>query len=529
MNEDTIKKAIVALETMEAATGRLAKEEILGNNRDNEALRTIIRMTLNNDVYNIKLKEDVASAPETIGVEASFEKFLSLAGSLSTRSLSGDAAKLAVRHFLSTCHPRLRKWYTRVINKDLRIGVAKSLVESCYGADFLHGADADERGWYYHGCMCAKAFEKAFTAKKPLVFPIGAEPKLDGERAQLFVIPESGTVHVYMRSGKTKPEIEAVKAYTDQALAFASVLNKVAGLPASEALYLDGEFLAADFNSTSSVVSRTKNFSADDFLKRVRTVLWDWAPLTAYKAGSFDLPWKRRKALLMMAAGSSKPTSQFVKASANLYVTGHVILNDESSMNALFEKSLDSSFEGLMLKRLDAPHVFHRKHDYIVKLKPTDPCTGVILEVLPGEGGNAEASEEHKQTVLTWFGKHGTVKDDGSFLSVVLDSQAKAQEMVSQLMEVVHDSVDRRLSVNGSEVSYRYSARMGRLVVEDGKGDIIKVGTGFGCKAGKDERMDFWRRRKELIGMKIDFIAQVTKTATVTGRHPRFKRLREDL
>ena len=528
--EDVIKGAVVALETIEAASGRLQKEEILAASRDNPVLRHIVKMTLNHDVYNIKLKEDIASSPTTLGVGESYDRFLTMAASLRDRKLTGKEAKLQVRHFLSTCHPRLRKWYVRILNKDLRVGVAKNLIASCFGADFLHGDEPAPIGDAGEdiGCMCAKAFNKAFTAKKPLLFPIAAEPKLDGERAQLFTIPATGAVHVYMRSGKTKPEIEGVKEYTDQVMAFARVLAKTAGYPEDTPMYLDGEFLAKDFNATSSVVSRTTNFDPQDFLRRVRTVLWDWAPLVDYKAESFALPWKRRKALLLVAAGLTKPRSQFTKISRNLYAVGHVILPNADAMDALYKKSLDSGFEGIMLKQLEAPHVFHRKHNYIVKLKPADPATGIIVEVLPGDGANGPALEERIQIVRSEFEKHGTVKDDGYFLSVVLDSAASAQELLRQLMEAAQDSVDRRLSVDKSVLSYRYSARMGRLVVEC-KGERVKIGTGFGCKAGKDDRMDMWRKREELIGMKVDFIEQATATATATSRHPRFKRLREDL
>jgi hypothetical protein len=520
---DELKNAVLTLEKLEATPK--GKAEILSAQRHNEFLFQLFYMSLGQDVYHLTLKEDIPTT-ETWDLETAWTQFCQLAQNLKLRVVTGQEAANAATQLLSRCPSRVRKWFVRVLNRDLRVGVGRTLVEEAFGRSVMQQLHAPAEQWFYRGCMCAKTFDKAVTAKKPLSFPVAAEPKLDGERAQLFWIPSEDKVYCFSRGGKAKPEIEKTVAFVEQVKTFARKLHTLSGLSEFEGIYLDGEFLSADWNSTASVVSRTKNFDPQDFLQRVRVVLWDWASMSGYQAGEFALPWKKRKTLLMQAAGLQRPTAAFTKVSANLQVVGHTIVPDQAALDELYAKALDLNFEGIMVKKLDAPHVFHRKHEYIVKLKPDDAKTGTIVKVFPGEGANAAASEQDQRLIHAAMQTLGPTTDDGAYLCLRSDTQA-AQHL-TQLQGLVNDSVDRRLSCRAGVVRYRYSVRMGRLAVESG-GQQFKVGGGFKCGAENDERMDFWLRRQELIGMKLDYKTQKGNTATVVARHNRFVRLREDL
>jgi hypothetical protein len=524
MNMDDLKYAILTLEKLEATPK--GKAEILTEQKNNEFLFQLFFMSLGQDVYHLTLKEDIP-ALESWDLETSWARFCQLAQSLKLRVVTGQEAIKAATLTLGHCPERTRKWFVRVLNRDLRVGVGRALVEEAFGRSVLQQLHAPTEQWFYRGCMCAKLFDKAFTAKKPLLFPVAVEPKLDGERAQLFWIPMEDKVYCFSRAGKPKPEIEKTAAFIDQVKNLAKKLHALAGLSEFEGVYLDGEFLSTDWNSTASVVSRTKNFDPEDFLKKVRVVLWDWASMSGYQAGEFELPWKKRKALLMQAAGLRRPTAAFTKVSDNLQVIGHTIVQNQKDLDDLYAKSLDLNFEGAMVKKLDAPHVFHRKHEYIVKLKPDDDKTGTIVEVLPGDGANAAASDQDKATILAAMQALGSTTDDGAYLC--LKSGTQAATHLVQLQRMVNDSVDRRLSCLDGLVRYRYSARMGRIVVKDEEGQLVNVGSGYGYKANNDVRMGFWLRRRELPGKKLDYKTQKGNTATVVARHNRFVRLREDL
>jgi ATP-dependent DNA ligase len=518
-----LKRAIMTLEELEATPK--GKAEILAAQKNNEFLYQLFHMSLGQDVYHITLKEDISSA-EGWPLALSWERFCQLTQDLKLRMVTGQEAVEAARRTLAHCPERVRKWFIRVINRDLRVGVGRSLVEEAFGRSVLKKLDAPTAQWFYRGCMCAKTFDKAVTAKKPLVFPVAAEPKLDGERAQLFWVPTEDKVYCFSRGGKAKTEIEKTGAFVQQVKDFARKLHVQAGLAESDGVYLDGEFLSSDWNSTASVVSRTKNFDPGDFLKKVRVVLWDWASMEGYQAGEFSWPWKKRKELLMRAAGLNRPKAGFTQVSSNLQVVGHVIIKNQQELDDLYAKSLDLNFEGLMVKKLDSPHVFHRKHEFIVKLKPEDAKTGTIVAVLPGEGANAAATAEDLATIKKAMQEYGLVQDDGYFLRLKVD--IGAGRVLADLQRLINDSVDRRLACQDNVIQYRYSERMGRLVVESDR-QTFKVGGGFKYRFDQDDRMEFWRRRQELIGMKIDFKAQAGNTATVVARHNRFVRLREDL
>jgi hypothetical protein len=522
LNMDGLRHAILTLEKLEATPK--GKAEILSAQRNNEFLFQLFYMSLGQDVYYTTLKEDIA-AVDPWDLETSWIQFCQLAQNLHLRLTTGQEAVDTATRVLARCPDRVRKWFVRVINRDLRIGVGRSLVEEAFGRSVMQQLYAPAEQWFYRGCMCAKIFHKAVTVKKPLLFPVAAELKLDGERAQLFWIPSEDKIYCYSRGGKPKPEIGSTGAFTAQVKAFAKKLHTLSGLSEFDGIYLDGEFLSVDWNSTASVVSRTTNFDPNDFLKRVRVVLWDWASMSGYQAGEFSMPWQQRKTLLMQAAGLQHATSAFTKVSDNLQVIGHTLVQNQQALDELYAKALDLNFEGIMVKRLDAPHVFHRKHEYIVKLKPDDAKTGTIVDVLPGEGANAAASEQDKQVVLTTMQSFGPTLDDGAYLCL---TSTVAAERLAQLQKLVNDSVDRRLSCREGVVRYRHSVRMGRLAVES-DGQNFMVGGGFKYGADNDERMDFWLRRRELIGMKIDYKTQKGNTATVVARHNRFVRLREDL
>ena len=189
-----------------------------------------------------------------------------------------------------------------------------------------------------------------------------------------------------------------------------------------------------------------------------------------------------------------------------------------------------------MLKVVNAPHVFDRKHKYVLKLKPEDDETGTIVECHPGEGMHAAASAHDKSKVKElgddWMtdSRCSGVDDDGSYFNMCFEEEDVAAAFVASAKETVRDNVDHRISRHREPtiVSYRYGPRLGYFVV-DWKGEQIRVGGGLRYKAGNDDRMDFWQRREELVGQPIDFRMQKDKENVAKARFNKFVRIREDL
>lgn len=539
ITKDTIGEAVRAFEQLEVVSGRKAKSDILASIKDNIVVRELLKIALGGDVYRVTLPKDTESldsGDERFGIVDSFTKFKKLTAALSSGKLSGKRALAATSYFLAASHPRIRKWYLRTLNHDFRVGVGKKTIEAVFGKRLLVPEETVGDGrfsWFYNGCMTAKKYTEVYRNNKLPEFPQAVEMKLDGERALLFVFPDvpisEGALQVLSRGNKHKFHIENVVSFAEQAVTLAKKLNGKASLPENSPIFLDGEFLARTWNDTASIIGSSKKFDEAKFLAEVRAVLWDWAPLEMYLRGEFPMPWKTRKAFLMKAAGLSRATKRLTKVSNNLSVLGHHPVYNADELQEIYDLALDRNFEGVMLKRLDSPHVFHRNHAYLVKIKPVDPKTGTIIEVLPGDGANGPASDQDRKRAYRFLSEKGKLSRDGYYLHLPVESEEIAKKLVDELKQIVHGDNDKRISMHVPGVlSYRYSARLGRFLVEK-DGEQFRIGTGFKIKAGKDERMAFWQDRAELIGVKVDFLAQRAQTESVTERFNSFVRLRKDL
>lgn len=525
--QNLLKEAIEALDRLEVAEGRLAKEAILETNRDNKALQAIIKMAVGPDRYFVRPSVNLVPTSDFSPTE-SWREFRSLTNQLKNRELTGNEARKQVHRFLVRCRPVLMKWFCRILNHDLRCGVDVLTVERIWGKKFLLSDSAVGTKWHFNGCALAKKYEDVYRVtkrgeRKPQ-FPQAVESKLDGERALLICFPRDGEIFVMTRSGRRRKTIEQVQPYVEQVLQYCRLLNN--GTNPERPLFLDGEFLACNWNDTSSIVRKTKNFDADHFLSDVRTLLWDWAPLDQYLAGRFEMKWLRRKAQMLHAAGETRPTAKLVRCSRNIWVVGHSMVYDEQQMQEEYNRRLDAGYEGAMLKNPEAPHVFKRSVE-IVKLKPEHEETGRIIEVLPGDDQHAAVPDKIAKKAESLMCQYGEVEHNPPYLHCRTDDP---RPLIAKLKNLIEGDNERRISQHREgHVSFRSGVRLGKFMVELGDGRTVRIGGGFTFKAGQDQRTEFWRKRDELIGMRIDFRQQTRETADAVASFPKFVRLREDL
>jgi len=520
--------AIQALEQLERAEGPLAREAILGAQRDNPALRAIIKMAVGPDRYFMRPSPNVVSTSQLDPV-ASWRAFRKLTAQLKNRELTGNEAKRDTQRFLASCRPLLTKWYCRILNRDLRCGVGLETVAKVFGDGFLLADSAQGAGWKYNGCALARDYAEVYkvTARRGEVkpkFPLAVESKYDGERFNSICFPRDNSIFVLTRSGKRRQPIEQVEAFRDQVLGFCSKLNE--GVNPNRPLFLDGEFLARKWNDTSSIVRKTKNFDAELFLREVRVILWDWSPIDQYLAGRFDMKWLRRKAELLRCTGAVRPGDKLCRFARNVWAAGHTLVYDQEQLDQAYEFRLDAGYEGVVLKDIEAPHYFKRTK-YLVKLKPEDNVTARIVDLVAGEGQHSAVASAVKRKVLRLLQQHGETVETDLYLHCKTKESKQLRKIMRQ--ELGGDN-EYRLSIHKPGcLSYRHGERLGYLVVELENGDQLHVGGGFTHKAGQDQRAEFWRKRDELVGMKIDFKQQAGTTADTVSRFPRFVRLREDI
>lgn len=522
-----LREAVEALERLELAEGSLNKEAILQAHHDNPALRSIIKSAIGTDRYFVRPSMNIACT-SNIGPLQSWREFKELLRKLKHRELTGNAAKTEVHRFLARCEPRMMKWYCRVLNHDLRIGVGKLTIDKVWSDEFLLADSAKNVNWKFHGCALAKKYEDVYRkTKKGWIkpkFPQALEIKFDGERALIIAFPREQDIYVFTRSGRRREKIEAVEDFKKEVLDLCVALNEDNN--PNRPLFLDGEFLARKWNDTSSIVRKTKNFDEQEFLNEVKVYLWDWAPLDQYLEGQFSMHWTRRKSSLLYAAGAERPTENFLSFGKNTVVVGHKLVYDEGQLSAEYARLQDLGYEGGVLKDPNAPHVFKRSK-YLVKLKPEDAVTGRIVGVEPGEDANAAVPESTKRKVKNAMKEAGKVKKDDIFLYCKTEDP---ESLIRRVKTIISgDNEYRIFQPKAGIVGFRYGQRLGYLVVELDDGNLVHVGGGFKTKAGRDERSMLWKKRDEIVGMRVDFKQQAGSTADAVARYPVFVRLREDL
>lgn len=522
-----LREAVDALERLELAEGSLNKETILQKHYDNPALRSIIKAAIGTDRYFVRPAMNIACSSR-IGPLQSWREFKELLHKLKHRELTGNAAKTEVHRFLSRCEPQMMKWYCRVLNHDLRIGVGKLTIDKVWSDEFLLADSAKNVNWKFHGCALAKKYEDVYKETKKGVkkpdFPQALEVKFDGERALIIAFPREQEIYVFTRSGRRREKIEQVEEFKKEVLDLCVALNEDNN--PNRPLFLDGEFLARKWNDTSSIVRKTKNFDAEEFLREVKVYLWDWAPLDQYLEGQFNMRWTRRKASLLYVTGVDRPTDDFLPFSDHVVIVGHQLVYNEDQLNAEYAKLQDLGYEGGVLKDPNAPHVFKRtKH--LVKLKPEDAVTGRIIGVESGEDANAAVTEPTRRKIAHAMKEAGKIKEDEVFLYCKTEDP---ESLIGRIKHIISGDNEYRIFQPGQNVvGFRHGQRLGYLVVELDNGSIVHVGGGFKTKAGRDERSRLWMNRDEIVGMRVDFKQQAGSTADAVSRYPVFVRLREDL
>jgi len=531
-----VEEAFNCLERLEVYEKNKEKKILLEETKTNPVLKTIFKMALGQDRYFVHPIIKTARCTSEITPHDSWLKFVKLASYLKERRWGSKKATAKTKALLLKSDPLVAKWLLRILDHDLRVGVGPKTIKSVFGLGFLTEGKTgtNNASMQFRGCMLGLAYKRLPKKYKPLKFPKAGEYKLDGERALLFIFQKVKKVIIVSRANRRKKHIENVELFTRQLFSLARDL-----VGPEEDVFIDGEFLAKSWNKTSSIVSSYKNFNEAEFLDDVRAVVWDWAPLKAYEAGIFEMPWEERKHHLLgcsqegAALNPLKITPKVYYRSPNIGILGHKILRMEEALHKFYNRALDRSFEGAMIKTVDAPLRLddHRGPD-VIKFKAEEEATGVIVRLEPGKKGkNAAADPEITDKIYRIMKKVGKVKKTKYYLQVrpSFDTVEELESFIQRLKKAAKDSSARRVYCTPKGVvTFRHSARLRRFIVRyDGK--EFAVGGGLEHKGGSDQRMELWKQRKELVGMKIDFLFQKDPDPVAVARFNQFVRIRRDL
>jgi DNA ligase-1 len=351
-----MESVIDILEALESDNSRLFKEEVLRKNRSNDLLKRVF-VAAGDPYTNFFVNKFKMPPPCGVGDDDEIlENFLEeIYEKLSTRSVTGNAAKdLVVRLFTDMTGPQ-QKWCLRILLRNLRVGASESLVEKTWP-----GAIAKFSVQLAESLESRHEPGKGIVIAEPVEYPVRVEPKLDGLRC--IAVKHNGAVTMFTRSGSPIETLPTIKA----ALEAASWDNFV----------LDGEAMGRDWNESASVVMSHKTAKDDSGMV-----------YNVFDAMVFD-DWKDQAndADLLSRVDLVKELVEGVGSDHVVHVGG-ITAKDQDQLLKFYGKCIEGGYEGIMVKKLASPYIFKRS-DSVLKLKPVTTYEGVIVGHYEGNRGS---------------------------------------------------------------------------------------------------------------------------------------------
>ena len=344
------------LEQLEYNNSRLFKEELLESQVSNDLLKKVF-IAAGDPYTNYYVNKFKMPKAEGIGVDdLVLEHFLEdICEKLSTRKVTGNAAKdLVARLFADMTGPQ-QKWCQRILLKNLRCGVQSTTVNKVWPGAIVG-----------FSVQLAETLETRYEEGKgiiicePIMYPTWVEPKLDGLRC--VAVKHSGEVTMFTRNGTVLETLPRIKSLLEAA-------------PWDEFI-LDGEVMGETWNDSASVVmSRKKGKDDSKMVFHVFDALpfFDWHDQESH----LDLE-DRLELVKELVSKIGDPVVTQVQGR---------LANDQEELLAAYLHDTDAGYEGVMVKDLVAPYLFKRSSN-IRKLKPIKTFEGIIVGHYEGRRGS---------------------------------------------------------------------------------------------------------------------------------------------
>lgn len=372
--------AFEVLEQIGGVSSTKAKQQILAENIDNDVLKTILFSAYNPFTqYNIK-KIPITSqeCDASGGYEDNYSAFLQLLVRLSRREVTGNAAIDELADFLRKCSHKEYKWYTRVIEKDLDIGMADK------GINKVHKGLIP----VYEVMLADKIAPEDLNLDTPKVLKIlpkrfVVQYKIDGYRLNIHV-PEVGRVFLCTRNGKI------VKGYDDLTTEAAEILPRgyvYDGEIVDPALF---DWIRANTKSNQDVAACRDLFSqamSHAFSKEENKQgifnMFDMIPMNQ---------WTTNRTTETLETRTNRMTNEIQPLDTKhitVVPTSRVFCKDNpedmKEVVELFHQFLSIGWEGLMIKNWDAVYEFKRTKN-LLKMKLMDTIDLSVVDVYEGTG-----------------------------------------------------------------------------------------------------------------------------------------------
>ncbi|MBU1711428.1 MAG: hypothetical protein KKE17_15635 [Proteobacteria bacterium] len=336
------------LEGIENSGSPSLKIRFLANLNDEKRLKTLIYLTYNYfHTFGIKVKEKYDNKPTNLKND-NFEEFMRLLHCYKNRDLTGNVARDAWDRLYSILSDGERKWYTRVLNRDLKCGVnIKSINKAWPGFidEFL--------------IMLANPIKE-----RKIKFPIAVEPKLDGMRAIFFISKKSAKAR--SRDGFHIQSLDFIAKRYQTALEDLD----------TDTWVIDGEIYTSSWNKTISLV-KTEVLPKEE-RNKIRHHVFDMLKIEDFNGARIKNYSERMTELDEFFCDSADVVNKY-----SVRVPYKIIHNHEE-LTAFYNECLEAGYEGIMLKELDSYYELKRSNAWL-KMKPEETFDGKIIGFLEGK------------------------------------------------------------------------------------------------------------------------------------------------
>ena len=297
---------------------------------------------------------------------------------LSKREITGNAAVDELEEFLTECCPEEYKWYSRVIERDLDIGLADKGINKVF-KNLIPT---------YEVLLADKIAPEDLnldTVKVLKMLPdrIVAQYKIDGYRLNIHVL-DSGEVLVRTRNGKV------VEGYKD--------LEQEAASKLPNGYVYDGEIVAPELfdwitKNAESEGDTTANrdlfsevmshaFSKEDNKQGIFN-LFDMVPIKEWNTKKTTETLEVRTQRILETVKPLDLTHITVVPTSRVFYKDNP--DDMKEIVELFHQFLSVGWEGLMIKNWDSVYEFKRSKN-LLKMKLMDNIDLVVVDVYEGTG-----------------------------------------------------------------------------------------------------------------------------------------------
>jgi DNA ligase-1 len=346
-----VQHAFDALEYIESTTSRTEKESGLKATKDNDVLKQLLLLTYNPFVI-FGIKKDPKVVPDTrkTDYDVNYHKFLSLLTELSQRRVTGHRATHAVVEFFTGCDATEYKWYMKVLQKDLKIGITDKTVNKIHKG-------------LIPSFTCALA--NSFGTKLPKRYV--SDPKLDGYRCLAFNY--GGVRGVELRSRNGHP----IEGYLG--------IEKDLADYVPDGFVYDGEIMARS-GLFSDVQKSAFKKGVDD--KDGVLNIFDAVTIEEFETGDFKVPYEGRLAYLNQLDRVFAETRSLERVYHNVVLTDSE--EDKAVLFAIHIENVLKGYEGTMIKDLDALYKKDKSNN-ILKMKDFYAIDLEITGVYEGKAG----------------------------------------------------------------------------------------------------------------------------------------------